>query len=118
MKDSTKLKNFVFKGNVQVTDSVFNAATSTTAKVKARGGDVERVNILATGGSLLCEDLAAWLLGTEPEKAVMVGIITQPIYFLFDIKDPDELAVYEYLKDYIDTNYKINDPSFGVLKDE
>ena len=48
----------------------------------------------------------------------MVGIITQPIYFLFDIKDPDELAVYEYLKDYIDTNYKINDPSFGVLKDE
>ena len=118
MKDSTKLKNFVFKGNVQVTDSVFNTATSTTAKVKARGGDVERVNILATGGSLLCEDLAAWLLGTEPEKAVMVGIITQPIYFLFDIKDPDELAVYEYLKDYIDTNYKINDPSFGVLKDE
>jgi hypothetical protein len=118
MKDSTKLKNFVFKGNVQVTDSVFNAATSTTAKVKARGGDVERVNILTTGGSLLCEDLAAWLLGTEPEKAVMVGIITQPIYFLFDIKDPDELAVYEYLKDYIDTNYKINDPSFGVLKDE
>lgn len=118
MKDSTKLKNFVFKGNVQVTDSVFNAATSTTAKVKARGGDVERVNILATGGSLLCEDLAAWLLGTEPEKAVMVGIITQPIYFLFDIKDPDELAVYEYLKDYIDTNYKIIDPSFGVLKDE
>jgi len=118
MKDSTKLKNFVFKGNVQVTDSVFNAATSTTATVKARGGDVERVNILATGGSLLCEDLAAWLLGTEPEKAVMVGIITQPIYFLFDIKDPDELAVYEYLKDYIDTNYKINDPSFGVLKDE
>lgn len=118
MKDSTKLNNFVFKGNVQVTDSVFNAATSTTAKVKARGGDVERVNILATGGSLLCEDLAAWLLGTEPEKAVMVGIITQPIYFLFDIKDPDELAVYEYLKDYIDTNYKINDPSFGVLKDE
>lgn len=118
MKDSTKLKNFVFKGNVQVTDSVFNAATSTTAKVKARGGDVERVNILATGGSLLCEELAAWLLGTEPEKAVMVGIITQPIYFLFDIKDPDELAVYEYLKDYIDTNYKINDPSFGVLKDE
>jgi hypothetical protein len=118
MKDSTKLKNFVFKGNVQVTDSVFNAATSTTAKVKARGGDVERMNILATGGSLLCEDLAAWLLGTEPEKAVMVGIITQPIYFLFDIKDPDELAVYEYLKDYIDTNYKINDPSFGVLKDE
>ena len=30
--------------------------------------------------------------------------------------DPEDER--RYLKDYIDTNYKINDPSFGVLKDE
>ena len=99
MKDSTKLKNFFFSGNVQVTDAQFNAASSTRAKVKARGNDVQLVNILATGGSLNCTDLAQWMLGAEPEKAAMVGMQVHPIYDIFDgsVAESDEAKAREYL---------------------
>ncbi len=115
MKDSTKLKNFFFSGGVQVTDAQFNAATSTKAKVKARGNDVQLVNILATGGSLNCEDLAKWMLGAEPEKAVMVGRVVQPIYEIFDgsVKDSNEANARAYLKEYIDKHFCLDPKVYG-----
>lgn len=112
--DSLK-KNFVFHGGVLVKDSSFNAAAATSAQVKARGGDVERVSILATGGSLNCADLAMWLLSTEPEKAAMVQINVEPIYRLF--KEDTEAAAYTYLQNLIDTKYSLKaaQDGFGVL---
>ena len=115
MKDSTKLKNFFFSGNVQVTDAQFNAASSTKAKVKARGNDVQLVNILATGGSLNCTDLAQWMLGTEPEKAAMVGMQVHPIYDIFDGSNPDsnEAKAREYLVQYIDKSFSLDENKYG-----
>ena len=115
MKDSTKLKNFFFSGNVQVSDASFDAATSTKAKVKARGNDVQLVNILATGGSLNCEDLAKWMLGAEPEKATMVGMQVHPIYDIFDGSNAtsDEGKARAYLKEYIDKNFSLDPKQYG-----
>ncbi len=115
MKDSTKLKNVLFKGDVQYTDNQFNAASSTKAKVKARGNDVQYVNILATGGSLNCTDLAKWMLGAEPEKATMVGIQVHPIYDIFDGRDvnTDEGKAWKFLKDYIDESYPLDQNKYG-----
>ena len=115
MKDSTKLKNVFFSGNVQVTDAQFDAASSTKAKVKARGNDVELVNILATGGSLNCTDLAQWMLGAEPEKATMTGMQVHPIYDIFDgsKSDSDEAKARAYLKEYIDKNFSLDENKYG-----
>ena len=115
MKDSTKLKNFFFSGNVQVTDAQFNAASSTRAKVKARGNDVQLVNILATGGSLNCTDLAQWMLGAEPEKAAMVGMQVHPIYDIFDgsVAESDEAKAREYLVEYIDKSFSLDESKYG-----
>ena len=115
MKDSTKLKNVFFSGNVQVTDAQFDAASSTKAKVKARGNDVEKVNILATGGSLNCADLAKWMLGAEPEKASMVGMQVHPIYDIFDgsVAGSNEANARAFLKDYIDTKFPLDENKYG-----
>lgn len=115
MQDSTKLKNFFFKGDVKYTDDQFNAASSTRAKVKARGNDIQLVNILATGGSLKCTDLAQWMLGAEPEKASMVGMQVHPIYDIFDGTDPnsDEGKARAFLKEYIDENYSLDQNKYG-----
>ena len=115
MKDSTKLKNVFFAGNVQVTDAQFDAASSTKAKVKARGNDVQLVNILATGGSLNCADLAQWMLGAEPEKAAMVGMQVHPIYDIFDgsKSDSNEGKARAYLMDYIDKNFSLDENKYG-----
>ena len=99
-------KNFFIKGDVQYSDSTFNAATSTTANVKARGGDVEKVNILTTGGSLLNTELAAWMLSTEPEKATMTYMDVQPIYLLFSKED--DKAIYDFLKKVVDSEYNLS----------
>lgn len=114
-------KNFVFHGGVMVKDSTFSAASATAAQVKARGGDVERVSILAAGGTLNCADLAIWLLTTEPEKATMTEMLVEPIYRLF--KDSggsaEETAAYNYLKYLIDTKYNLKraQDGFGKLED-
>ena len=100
-------KNFVFHGGVMVSDSSFNAASATSAQVKARGGDVERVSILSTGGTLNCADLGMWLLSTEPEKAAMVQLNVEPIYRLFkDTGTGDEQTARAYLVKLMDTDKK------------
>ena len=107
-------KNFVFGGKVSVTDSVYHASSTTKADVKARGGEIERVNILTTGGQLLRDDLATWLLATEPEKAAMVGINTVPIYVLFkDDEDGDEKNAHDYLQKIIDAHYSLDSSRYG-----
>lgn len=107
-------KNFVFGGKVSVTDSVYHASSTTKADVKARGGEIERVNILTTGGQLLRDDLATWLLATEPEKAAMVGINTIPIYVLFkDDEDGDEKNAHDYLQKIIDASYSLDSSRYG-----
>ena len=107
-------KNFVFGGKVSVTDSVYHASSTTKADVKARGGEIERVNILTTGGQLLRDDLATWLLATEPEKAAMVGINTVPIYVLFkDDEDGDEKNAHDYLQKLIDAHYSLDSSRYG-----
>jgi len=118
---NANLKNFVFKANVQVTDSERKASESTKASVKARGGDIELVSILNTGGSLIADDFAKWLLGTAPEKATMVGIQNQPIYMLFDDSDTaneKEKAAHNWLKTYIDKNYKIEESTVGQISSQ
>ena len=118
---NANLKNFVFKANVQVTDSERKASESTKASVKARGGDIELVSILNTGGSLIADDFAKWLLGTSPEKAVMTGIQNQPIYMLFDdssTANADEKAAHNWLKTYIDKHYKIEESTFGQISSQ
>lgn len=115
MNDSSKLKNFFFSGNVQVTDAQFNAASSTQAKVKARGNDIQLVNILATGGSLNCTDLAQWMLGAEPEKAAMVGMQVHPIYDIFDgsVVGSDEANARAFLVGYIDKSFPLDESKYG-----
>jgi len=112
--DASKLKNFVFNANVQVADSIYDASTTVVAEVMARGGDVQQLVSLVIGASVRCEDLAKWMLGADPERAVMVGIRTQPIYMLFDIEDADEKAAYDYIKAIIDKNYNIDDEKYGL----
>ncbi len=111
-------KNFFIKGEVQVSDSSFNAATSTTAQVKARGGDVEKVNILTTGGSLQNTQLAEWMLSTDAEKATMTYMQVQPIYMLF-LKD-DEKDIYTFLRGLIEKEYNMNPVvgDFGKLEEK
>ena len=108
-------KNFVFHGGVMVKDSTFSAASATSAQVKARGGDVERVSILATGGTLNCADLGMWLLSTEPDKATMTQMNVEPIYRLFK-ETGDEAAAYTYLKDLIDSKYSLKEAQDGFGK--
>ena len=116
--DPTKRKSFALKTGVEVTDVAFNAASSTKASVKARGGDVELVSILATGGSLVCEDLSKWLLTTDPEKAAMVGVRALPIYMLFDDSTAgNEKDAYTYLKNLIDTYLTVDEKMYGTLDD-
>lgn len=118
-KDPTKQKSFVLKTGVEVTDVAYNAANSTKASVKARGGDVELVSILATGGSLVCEDLQKWLLSTDPEKAAMVGVDAKPIYELFDPKgSEDEKRARNYLKELNDTYLKVDEKLYGIIGDD
>ena len=117
-KDSTKRKSFALKTGVEVTDKEFKAASSTTAKVKARGGEVELISILSTGGSLVNEDVKKWLLSTHPEKAAMVGVEAMPIYELFKGTSDDEKEAYKYLKELIDTYLKVDPKMYGTISNK
>ena len=117
-QDPSKRKSFALNTGVEVTDAAYKAASSTTAKIKARGGDVELISILTTGGSLVNEDVKKWLLTTNPEKAAMVGVETKPIYELFKGTSDYEDKAYEYLKTLIDTYLKVDEKMYGIIKDK
>lgn len=66
------------------------------AKINVRGGDVNQVSILTTGGQLENEAVLAWQQSMSPKSAVMIDMRLEPIYLLF----PDGNArtyLYRYL---------------------
>jgi len=51
----------------------------------------------------------------------MTGIQNQPIYMLFDdssTANADEKAAHNWLKTYIDKNYKIEESTFGQISSQ
>jgi hypothetical protein len=65
--------------------------SKTQATVKVRGGDVSKVCILVTGGTLDDYDVTAWQNSCRPTRAVMVDMSLVPIYVL--IVDAEARAV-------------------------
>ena len=59
-----------------------NLMNKTTATVKVRGGDVSKMCILVTGGTLLDSEVTAWQTSCTPTRAVMVDMALIPIYAL------------------------------------
>ena len=118
LPDSVR-KNFVFHGGVMVKDSTFSAASSTYAQLNARGNDVRKVSIITTGGTLNCNDVAAWLLGAKPDEAVLTGFEVLPIYYLFNGDSDAEKQAYKDLKELIDKKYKLApaQDGFGKLEE-
>lgn len=103
-KDTTTVK---VGAEVSYSKAVREAASSTEAQVKVRGGQVGKVNILVTGGELAASTVAEWQLTIEPKNATMVDISIIPIYHLFDSSNEDEAAALEALSKYIDANYAL-----------
>jgi len=69
----------------------------TEAKVNIRGGNVNEVCILATGGVLENGQVLSWQQSVEPATAVMIDMKLVPIYLL--INDP---TAHDALKAYVD----------------
>lgn len=82
----TKVKNTSAGGQGSIDIGVSKEATDlmskTTASVKVRGGDVSKVNILVTGGTLEDSEVTAWHNSCLPTHAVMVDMALVPIYAL------------------------------------
>lgn len=70
---------------------------NTEAKVTIRGGDVNEVCILATGGVLKNEQVLSWQQSVQPASAVMIDMKLVPIYLLID-----DVVAHDVLKDYVD----------------
>jgi hypothetical protein len=68
--------------NIGVSKEAKELQSKTTATVKVRGGDVSKVCILVTGGSLDESDITAWQNSCVPARAVMVDMALVPIYAL------------------------------------
>ena len=74
-----------------------NSVKNVEAKINVRGGDVSKVSILTTGGTLTNETLLAWQQSIVPQSAVMIDMKLVPIYQL--INDP---TAHDALKAYVD----------------
>jgi hypothetical protein len=99
-----KNKNVGGKGSfdIGVSKEAEELMAKTTASVKVRGGDVSKVCILVTGGSLEDSEVTAWQNSCRPIQAVMVDMSLLPIYVL--IADDDARQV---MADYF--NLKLRD---------
>lgn len=84
------------KGNAEYTDDQKKKMQNTNAKATVKGGDVNIVSILATGGSLSNDSVLMWQQSVTPEKAVMVDMVLVPIYELFQ-----NGAAKKALKEYV-----------------
>ena len=87
--------------NIGVSKEAKELTEKTTATVKVRGGDVSKVCILVSGGSLDDSDITAWQNSCTPTLAVMVDMALVPIYVLIT----DEYAR-EVLKSYFELKSK------------
>ena len=65
------------------------------AKVIIKGGDVNKISILTTGGTLKDSLVTEWQQSIEPAKAVMIDMKLVPIYELIsNAKAHDTLKAY------------------------
>lgn len=67
------------------------------AKVIIKGGDVNKISILTTGGTLKDNLVTEWQQSIEPAKAVMIDMKLVPIYELIS-----NAKAYDTLKAYIE----------------
>ena len=104
--DTTTVKVGV---EVNYSKAVREAASSTEAQVKVRGGQIGKVNILVTGGELSASTVAEWQLTIQPNNSTMVDIDIKPIYVLFDPDNADEAAAMEALRKIIDAHYSFKE---------
>ena len=85
------------KGEGDYSQDQKNILEKTEAKVNIRGGNVNEVCILATGGVLENEQVLSWQQSVEPSTAVMIDMKLVPIYLLIN----DQTA-HDALKAYVD----------------
>ncbi|MGG6547029.1 UNVERIFIED_CONTAM: MAC/perforin domain-containing protein, partial [Prevotella sp. 15_C9] len=72
------------KGEGDYSQDQKNILEKTEAKVNIRGGNVNEVCILATGGVLENEQVLSWQQSVEPSTAVMIDMKLVPIYLLIN----------------------------------
>ena len=75
-----------------------NSVKNVEAKINVRGGDVSKVSILTTGGTLTNETLLAWQQSIVPQSAVMIDMKLVPIYLLIS-----DQSAKNYLKSYLES---------------
>ena len=82
----TKVKNKSAGGkgsfDIGVSKEATDLKTKTTATIKVRGGDVRKVNVLVTGGTLDESDVTEWQNSCLPTRSVMVDMALVPLYAL------------------------------------
>lgn len=82
----TKVKNKSAGGkgsfDIGVSKEATDLKTKTTATIKVRGGDVRKVNVLVTGGTLDESDVTEWQNSCLPTRSVMVDMSLVPLYAL------------------------------------
>ena len=74
------------------------------AKINVRGGEVSKVSILSTGGTLENKVLLDWQQSITPQKAVMIDMKLVPISLL--MTNPVAKA---HLQEYLETVGKLTD---------
>ena len=92
------------KGEGEYGQAEIDKVKNVEAKINVRGGEVSKVSILTTGGTLENEVLRDWQQSITPQKAVMIDMKLVPISLL--ITNPVAKA---YLQDYLETVGKLTD---------
>ncbi|MGN0257174.1 MAG: MAC/perforin domain-containing protein [Bacteroides sp.] len=89
--------NLDIEGSGEFQEQAKKINEQTEAKINIRGGNVNKVCILATGGTLSNTEVKEWQLSVTPSTAVMIDMKLVPIYVLFD-----DYEAYAALKAYVD----------------
>jgi len=92
MMNGVKIK---VNGEGKYEDYKKTVSQNTDSKVVIRGGDVNKVNILATDGKIENDQILLWQQSVEPSNCVMIDMELIPIYaVVFDKKAHDVLKTY------------------------
>lgn len=90
-----KISAVVVHGDGKFSNAENKAISSMDAKVIIKGGDVNKISILTTGGTLKDSLVTEWQQSIEPAKAVMIDMKLVPIYELIsNAKAHDTLKAY------------------------